>query len=89
MVLNPTTKEALRREIKALLSEQRLGVLSTHYEGQPYASLVAFVASSDLGNLFFATPRATRKYRNLSHDDRASFLIDNRQNLPTGTISNP
>ncbi|MFZ7125878.1 MAG: pyridoxamine 5'-phosphate oxidase family protein [Desulfobacterales bacterium] len=68
---------SIRRELKKLLTEQGLGVLSTHGEGQPYASLVAFAAASDLGELLFATPAATRKYANLVADGRVALLINN------------
>jgi heme iron utilization protein len=73
-------RERLENEVGELLSRQHLAVLATHEEGQPYASLVTFAATADLKHLYFATPRATRKYRNLSRDARAAFLIDSREN---------
>lgn len=66
--------------IRSLLSGQRLAVVATHTGGQPYANLVAFAASEDLKNLFFATARSTRKFENLSADCRVALLIDSRQN---------
>lgn len=75
----PDTKE-IRNSLKALFASQNLAVLSTHTDGQPYASLVAFVASDDLRQIFFATPKTTRKYANLIADSRVAFLIDSRQN---------
>ena len=62
------------------MSSQRLGVLSTHYQGHPYSSLVAFSSSQDLREIYFATPKTTRKFRNLNQDNRVSMLIDNRSN---------
>jgi len=67
--------------VRDLLRTQKLAVLSTHRSGQPYASLVAFVASEDLKHLYFATARATRKYHNLNIDPRAAMLMDSRSNL--------
>ncbi|MEN6490258.1 MAG: pyridoxamine 5'-phosphate oxidase family protein [Smithella sp.] len=67
--------------IRELLRTQKLAVLSTHGSGQPYASLVAFVASGDLKYLYFATARSTRKYHNLDVDPRVAMLIDSRSNL--------
>jgi heme iron utilization protein len=67
--------------IRTLFKAQRLAVLSTQNSGQPYASLVAFVASEDLEHLYFATARTTRKYNNLDHDPRVAMLIDSRSNL--------
>jgi heme iron utilization protein len=66
--------------IRDLFKAQRLAVLSTQRSGQPYASLVAFVASDDLKHLYFATPRTTRKYHNLDVDPRVAMLVDSRSN---------
>jgi nitroimidazol reductase NimA-like FMN-containing flavoprotein (pyridoxamine 5'-phosphate oxidase superfamily) len=67
--------------IRDLFRTQKLAVLSTQNSGQPYASLVAFVASEDLQHLVFATPRTTRKYHNLTVDPRVAMLMDSRSNL--------
>lgn len=70
----------LSEMIRELFSSQRLAVLGTQSGGQPYANLVAFVASDDLKSIFFATARATRKYANIQADSRVTVLIDNRSN---------
>jgi nitroimidazol reductase NimA-like FMN-containing flavoprotein (pyridoxamine 5'-phosphate oxidase superfamily) len=70
----------LENLIRELFESQKLAVLATQNEGQPYANLVAFVASYDLKNLYFATARATRKYANIEADARVTVLIDNRSN---------
>jgi len=70
----------LKRVVKNLFESQRLGVLATYGEGQPYSSLVAFAATNDLNYLVFATTRATRKYANLSAESRVALLVDNRSN---------
>ncbi len=67
--------------IHKLLSEQKLGALATHGQGEPWASLIAFAATDNLDTIYFATPKTTRKYRNLVNDPRCSLLIDNRENL--------
>ncbi len=64
--------------LRDLLSRQRLGVLATHGESGPYASLVAFCAADDLRRLTFATTRATRKYQFLTAEPRVAMLIDSR-----------
>jgi len=64
--------------MRALLAAQSLGVLATSLAGQPYTSLVAFVACADLRQVWFATERATRKYHNLLADARAAMLVDSR-----------
>jgi nitroimidazol reductase NimA-like FMN-containing flavoprotein (pyridoxamine 5'-phosphate oxidase superfamily) len=70
----------LENLIRELFESQKLAVLATQNEGQPYANLVAFVASDDLKSLYFATARATRKYANIEADARVTVLIDNRSN---------
>ncbi|UCH35321.1 MAG: pyridoxamine 5'-phosphate oxidase family protein [Armatimonadota bacterium] len=70
----------LRDHLSDLLSSQRLAVLATHADGQPYTSLVAFAATDDLRCLVFATERGTRKHANLAADSRAALLVDNRSN---------
>jgi nitroimidazol reductase NimA-like FMN-containing flavoprotein (pyridoxamine 5'-phosphate oxidase superfamily) len=76
------TEEAsdLKSRLEALLRTQQLGVLSTQYKGQPYASLVAFAATEDAKYLLFATTRSTRKYANMESDSRVAMLIDSRSN---------
>ena len=70
----------LRKTLKDLFDSQRLGVLGTYGQGQPYGSLVAFAATDDLKHLMFATTRATRKYANVMAQSRVSMLVDNRSN---------
>jgi len=70
----------LRKTLKDLFDSQRLGVLATYGQGQPYGSLVAFAATDDLKHLMFATTRATRKYANVMAQSRVSMLVDNRSN---------
>jgi len=72
--------ERRRQSLKDLLNQQKLAVLGTHREGQPYGSLVSFAATKDMKQILFATTRSTRKYENLTADARVSLLIDNRSN---------
>jgi nitroimidazol reductase NimA-like FMN-containing flavoprotein (pyridoxamine 5'-phosphate oxidase superfamily) len=69
-----------RKILKDLFADQKLAVLATHSDGQPYANLMAFVASADLKSLFFATTRSTRKFANMASDNRVAMLMDNRSN---------
>ena len=73
-------KQQIKKILSGLFTSQKLAVLGTHQEGQPYGSLVAFAATSDLRNLVFATTRATRKFANLRSDPRVSMVLDNRSN---------
>jgi heme iron utilization protein len=72
--------------LSSLLATQNLAVLSTHSDGQPYASLVAFAASEDLKHLLFVTERGSRKYANLHENPRVAMLIDNRSNRESDFI---
>lgn len=63
-----------------LFSNQKLAVLATQNNGQPYTNLVSFAATVDLQHLLFATTRSTRKYANIRKESRASILVDNRSN---------
>lgn len=76
----PDDISTLKQKITALLSTQKLAVLSTFGNNQPYASLVAFAVTDDLKHILFATTRSTRKYSNLTSESKVSLLIDNRSN---------
>jgi heme iron utilization protein len=71
-------------KVRKLMAEQRFGVLCTAQpNGQPYTSLVAVIASEDLGQVAFATLRATRKFDNISSEPRVALLLDDRANQPS------
>jgi len=74
------TETKQKNELKRLFKKQRLAVLATHKNGQPYISLVAFAVTEDLKHIIFATSRSTRKYEHFSSDGRVALLIDNRTN---------
>ena len=63
-----------------LFRSQNLAALSTHHEGQPYASLVAFYAADDLKHIYFVTPRTTRKFANLTADNRVAVMVNSSSN---------
>ena len=65
----------------ALLQQQAFAVLGTSRQGHTYSSLVAFSATESGSSLYFATTRATRKYHNLTADNRVSLLVDNRAEI--------
>ena len=72
--------EEIRSRMKDLCTSQKLAVISTQSGGQPYASLVAFVASEDLRHIYFVTPKTTRKFSNLTKDPRVAVLINSSAN---------
>lgn len=73
-------KKQIRKQLGELFCTQSLAVLSTQSFGQPYASLVAFYATPDLKYIYFATPKTTRKFANLTRDPRVALLINNSTN---------
>lgn len=74
------TPQSVQHEIRQLCQNEQLAVLSTEQNGQPYVSLVAFAATTDLETIVFCTPITTRKYDNLSANPRVALLIDNSRN---------
>ena len=74
------SKDQLRQRLKDLFNTQNLAALSTHRAGQPYASLVAFHASDDLKHIYFVTPTTTRKFANLTADNRVAVLVNSSTN---------
>jgi nitroimidazol reductase NimA-like FMN-containing flavoprotein (pyridoxamine 5'-phosphate oxidase superfamily) len=74
------TIAAVERDIQQLLQSEKLAVLSTEQQGQPYASLVAFAVTAGLESLVFCTPKTTRKFSNLANNSRVAMLINNCSN---------
>lgn len=70
------------KQMLASLENMRFAVLATSDEGGPYASLIAFAFTPDCKTVIFATPKATRKYRNMRSQKSVSILIDNRSQTP-------
>jgi hypothetical protein len=59
-----------------LARKRRFAALATLSAEGPHLSLVAFAIVPDLGELVFATPRNTGKFRNIVSDGRVSILLD-------------
>ncbi|MBI9086846.1 MAG: pyridoxamine 5'-phosphate oxidase family protein [Desulfobacterales bacterium] len=76
------TPEKFRARLAELVASQRLAVLSTHSDGQPYASLIAVAATEDLETYLFTTPRASRKFANLQRNPAVALLLENASNRP-------
>lgn len=78
--VRPMGTEEVLCQLRDVVFGQGLAVLATAGCTTPYANLIAFAAADDLRRLWFATPRATRKYANLRTDSRVALLIDSRAN---------
>lgn len=72
-VLIPERLEVLDRT-------EYFAVLATDDDRKPYTytSLINFALTPDDKTIIFATPRATRKYRNMIKTKSVALLIDNR-----------
>ncbi|MGD2096215.1 MAG: pyridoxamine 5'-phosphate oxidase family protein [Desulfobacterales bacterium] len=70
----------IQNRLRSLLASQKLAIVATQTGGQPYASLVAFVATDDLRHIFFVTARTTRKFSNLISDPRVAVLVNSSTN---------
>jgi nitroimidazol reductase NimA-like FMN-containing flavoprotein (pyridoxamine 5'-phosphate oxidase superfamily) len=80
-----STHVEIQPVLRDLFRSQRFAVLATDDHGQPFASLMAFVATEDLGQIVVLTERATRKFANLKVNARVALLIDDRENKSADT----
>jgi nitroimidazol reductase NimA-like FMN-containing flavoprotein (pyridoxamine 5'-phosphate oxidase superfamily) len=71
--------------LRELFRSQRFAVLATDNRGQPFASLMAFAATEDLGQVVILTERTARKFANLVANRRVALLIDDRENKGSDT----
>lgn len=72
-----------KKKLQSLLEQQRYASMATLMEPGIHSSLVAYAADRKLKHLIVCTPRATRKYNNLQHNNKVSLLISNTTNLTT------
>jgi hypothetical protein len=74
-------------KIRRLAEGQPFGVLCTQIGGQPYGSMIALAFTEDLSHAVFSTPRATRKYRNLSECNKIAIVVNNLSEFPDELMS--
>lgn len=70
--------------LKTFNSRESFAVLATDEGGKPYTSLISFALTPDLKEVIFATPKNTRKFRNIAGAKDVALLIDNRSNKKRG-----
>lgn len=73
-------QNSIKNSIREILTSQYLAVLATSTGTAPYTSLIGFMASQDLKQIYFATFTNTRKYHNITKHSQVSLLIDSRTN---------
>ena len=69
----------MRKNIKNLIQENRVCVIATVSGGQPHCSLMSYVADEDCSEIYMATHKDTKKYRNMAANPSVSLLIDSRE----------
>lgn len=69
-------------EMKALLQAKTMCVLATVSESRPHCSLMAYAAGEGGTEIYLATLRSTRKFRNVAENPAVSLLVDTREELP-------
>ena len=76
-----TTKKgtvAIPERLKDFDVKENFAVLATDEDGSPYTSLISYALTPDLRMVIFATPKGTRKYKNILNSSQVALLIDNR-----------
>ncbi|HPH56333.1 MAG TPA: pyridoxamine 5'-phosphate oxidase family protein [Smithella sp.] len=75
----------MRRDIRELIESNRICVLATVAERGPHCSLMSYAANGDVTELYLATDKNTKKYRNLAANPSVSLLIDSREENARGS----
>ena len=66
-------------KMKALAKQRDMCVLATVADGIPHCSLMAYVTDEDCREIYMATNKKTKKYKNLIANPSVSLLIDTRE----------
>ena len=69
----------MRKDIQELLQANKTCVLATVSEGEPHCSLMSYATDDDCREIYMATHRDTKKYKNLIANPSVSLLIDTRE----------
>ena len=76
-------EDEIKRALLELFNIQKLAVLASNKQNQPYPNLIAFTCTDDLKNFIFVTKRDSIKFNNIMNNPQVSLLIDNRENQPS------
>lgn len=74
------------KRLRAMGAKEPFAVLATNENGRPYTSLISFAVTPDLTKVIFATPRNTRKFKNLVDTKDVAVLVDNRSKKNKGFV---
>jgi nitroimidazol reductase NimA-like FMN-containing flavoprotein (pyridoxamine 5'-phosphate oxidase superfamily) len=65
--------------MKKLAKEKDICVLATVSGAKPHCSLMAYTTDDDCSEIYMATQKNTKKFKNLMENPSVSLLIDNRE----------
>jgi len=68
----------MRDDIQKMIAENKVCVMATVADGVPHCSLMSYATADDGREIYMATLKDTRKYRNLMVNPTVSLLIDTR-----------
>ena len=68
----------MRGDIQKMISENKVCVMATVADGAPHCSLMSYATDKDCREIYMATLKDTKKYRNLIANPAVSLLIDTR-----------
>lgn len=68
----------MRSDIQKIIAGNKICVMATVADGVPHCSLMSYAAGSNCREIYMATLRDTKKYRNLIANPVVSLLIDTR-----------
>jgi nitroimidazol reductase NimA-like FMN-containing flavoprotein (pyridoxamine 5'-phosphate oxidase superfamily) len=72
----------MRSDIQKMISENKVCVLATVSDAAPHCSLMSYATDKDCREIYMATLKDTKKYRNLIANPAISLLIDTRNTDP-------
>ena len=72
----------MRGDIQKMISENKVCVMATVADGAPHCSLMSYATDNDCREIYMATLKDTKKYRNLIANPTVSLLIDTRDASP-------
>jgi nitroimidazol reductase NimA-like FMN-containing flavoprotein (pyridoxamine 5'-phosphate oxidase superfamily) len=74
----------VRGDIQKMISENKVCVMATAADGAPHCSLMSYATDNECCEIYMATLKDTKKYRNLIVNPAVSLLIDTRDSDPKG-----
>lgn len=69
-------------EIKRLIKAKDICVLATVSDGAPHCSLMNYVTDDHCNEIYMATQKTTKKYKNITENKSVSILVDTREEHP-------